>query len=357
MPKVLFIATHRPDRSPSQRFRFEQYLDFLEENGWQYDFSYLISAKADKVFYKKGHFIQKIFIIINGFFKRLKDVNRASEYDIVFIQREAFITGTTLFERKFSKSKAKVIYDFDDSIWLSNVSDANKKWNWLKNPNKTKDIIALADLVFAGNKYLADYATEVNKNVIIIPTTIDTEEYNPIPNKNDKICIGWSGSITTIQHFEYAIPFLTEIKNKYKDKVEIKVIGDNNYTNKALDIKGIAWNKESEIRELSSFDIGIMPLPDDEWSNGKCGLKGLQYMAIAIPTIMSPVGVNTEIISDGKNGYLATTKEEWISKIEALIEDKELRIKLGNKGRETVVNEYSVIAIKNKYLTYFNKLI
>lgn len=357
MPKILFIATHRPNRSPSQRFRFEQYLDFLKNEGWQYDFSYLISEEADKVFYKKGHFFQKIFIIINGFFKRLKDVNKASEYDIVFIQREAFITGTTYFEKKFAKSKAKVVFDFDDSIWLSNVSDANKKWNWLKNPNKTREIITMSNMVFAGNQYLANYAKETNNNVKIIPTTIDTNEYKKVIIENDKICIGWSGSITTIQHFEYAIPFLTEIKKKYQDKVEIKVIGDINYINQELDIQGIAWSKETEIEELSSFDIGIMPLADDEWSNGKCGLKGLQYMAIGIPTIMSPVGVNTEIIHDGKNGFLAHSNEEWISKIEALIESKELRLELGTKGRETVVNKYSVEAIKNDYLSLLKQLI
>lgn len=357
MPKILFIATHRLDRSPSQRFRFEQYLDSFKENGWQYDFSYLISEKADKVFYKKGHFFQKIFIIINGFFKRLKDVNKASEYDIVFIQREAFITGTTYFEKRFAKSQAKLIFDFDDSIWLSNVSDANKKWNWLKNPNKTREIITMSDLVFAGNQYLANYAKETNNNVVIIPTTIDTKEYKPMTGENEKICIGWSGSITTIQHFEYAIPFLTEIKKKYKDKVEIKVLGDSNYVNHKLGIQGIGWDKETEVKELSSFDIGIMPLPDDEWSNGKCGLKGLQYMAIGIPTIMSPVGVNTEIINDGKNGFLANSNDEWISKIEALIESKELRVKLGVKGRETVINKYSVEAIKDSYLSLLKQLI
>ena len=249
MPKILFIATHRPNRSPSQRFRFEQYLNIIKNEGWDYEFSYLISEKDDAIFYQKGHFIQKLLIILKGFFTRIKDVRRANTFDIIFIQREAFITGTTFFERKFNKSKPKVIYDFDDSIWLSNVSDANKKWNWLKNPNKTKEIIAVADLVFAGNQYLANYAKQVNHNVVIIPTTIDTEEYQRETSKKEKICIGWSGSITTIQHFEYALPFLTEIKNKYTDQIEIKVIGDENYVNHHLGIKGIAWKKNDEIKE------------------------------------------------------------------------------------------------------------
>jgi len=357
MPKILFIANHRPNRSPSQRFRFEQYLGFLKENEWVYDFSFLISEKDDAIFYKKGHFFQKIIIILKAFNIRWKDVSKASEYDIIFIQREAFITGTTFFEKKFSKSKAKVVYDFDDSIWLSNVSDANKKWNWLKNPNKTKKIIAVSDLIFAGNQYLADYAKQVNKNVEIIPTTIDTEEYKKISTTNDKICIGWSGSITTIQHFEYAAPFLLKLKEKYKDRIEFKVIGDKNYTHKELKINGIGWSKKDEIKELCSFDIGIMPLPNDKWASGKCGLKGLQYMALEIPTIMSPVGVNTEIIKDGINGFLAETENEWIEKISKLIDSQDLRNKIGIAGRETTIDNYSVEANKKKYLTLFTQLI
>lgn len=357
MPRILFIATHRPNRSPSQRFRFEQYLNYLKQEGWEYDFSFLISESADAFFYQKGHFFRKLLIIINGWFIRLGNVLNANKYDIIFIQREAFITGTTFFERRFSKSSAKVIYDFDDSIWLSNVSDANKNWNWLKNSNKTKEIISVADLIFTGNQYLSDYAKQVNDNVVIIPTTIDTEEYQKIHKENKKIYVGWSGSITTIQHFEYALPFLTELKNKYKDQIEIKVIGDGNYINRELDIKGIAWNKENEIEELSSFDIGIMPLPDDGWSSGKCGLKGLQYMALEIPTIMSPVGVNTEIIQDGINGFLAEDKQEWIEKISRLIESADLRDKIGKSGRKTVIEKYSVNTYKHKYLFYFNLLI
>jgi len=357
MPKVLFIASHRPNRSPSQRFRFEQYLGYLKNNGWDYDFSYLISEKEDTIFYKKGHFFRKIFIIAKAFFIRLKDVFNASKYDIIFIQREAFLTGTTFFEKRFSNSRARLIYDFDDSIWLSNVSDANAKWNWLKNPNKTKEIIALADLVFAGNAYLAAYAKKANSNVVVVPTTIDTNEYQRIPRENKKICIGWSGSITTIQHFEYALPFLEDLKNKYGDLIEIKVIGDKNYRNKELGIQGIDWNKENEIKELSTFDIGIMPLPNDEWSSGKCGLKGLQYMALEIPTIMSPVGVNTEIIKDGVNGFLAVNKQEWVDKISSLIDSVDLREKIGESGKETVLSNYSVEANKNNYLAFFNQLI
>jgi glycosyltransferase involved in cell wall biosynthesis len=176
------------------------------------------------------------------------------------------------------------------------------------------------------------------------------------PKVDKRICIGWSGSITTIKHFEFALPFLRELKKKYGTGISIKVIGDGTYVNEELGIRGLPWRKDDEIKELSSFDIGIMPLPDDEWAKGKCGLKGLQYMALGIPTIMSPVGVNTEIIQDGENGMLATAVEEWIAKIERLINDPDLRHKMGRKARQTVEEKYSVNAWKDRYLELFKDL-
>jgi glycosyltransferase involved in cell wall biosynthesis len=348
---------HRKDRSPSQRFRFEQYIDFLKENGYDYDFSFLITPEDDKIFYSPGNQLKKGLIVLKCFFTRLKDVLKVKQYDLIFIQREAFMTGTTFFEKQFAKSRAKVVFDFDDSIWMQNVSDANKKFSFLKDASKTSNIIALSDMIFAGNQYLADYAKPFNSNIRIVPTTIDTDEYQRMALPIDeKVCIGWSGSITTIQHFKFAVPALQKIKKKYGDRIKIKVIGDANYRNDELDVISLNWNKQDELKELSSFDIGIMPLPDDEWAKGKCGLKGLQYMALEIPTIMSPVGVNSEIIQSGVNGFLAVSDDDYVNALSTLIDDEILRKKIGAEGRRTVVEKYSVKAWQQKYLQYFNEL-
>ena len=138
--------------------------------------------------------------------------------------------------------------------------------------------------------------------------------------------------------------------------IYFKVIGDGNYVQEELGIKGHAWKRDTEIPDLQEIDIGIMPLPDDEWAKGKCGLKGLQYMALAIPTIMSPVGVNTEIIQDGENGFLATTIQEWVDKLSQLIDSAALRERIGVNGRQTVLSSYSVEANKQQYLKYFKEL-
>ncbi|QOI97184.1 MAG: glycosyltransferase family 4 protein [Flammeovirgaceae bacterium] len=356
MKSILFLDMHREGRSPSQRFRYEQYLTLLREKGFIVHHSFLLNETDDKIFYSHGKYLAKAWILLKSIARRIKDAARARQYDYIFIQREAFMLGTSFFEKLLSYSKAKIIFDFDDSIWMQQVSSTspNKKLNFLKNPGKTARIISLADAVVAGNQYLADYALRYNPSVTIIPTTIDTVLYVPREKKvSSVITIGWSGSKTTIDHFKEALPALEVIKEQYGSRVIIQVIGDSAYRNEKLEITGKAWSLDREVEDLLNFDIGIMPLPDDEWSKGKCGLKGLQYMALEIPTLMSAVGVNREIIRHGENGFLCSTTEDWIRYLSLLINDFELRQQIGKAGRVTVHERYSVYANSSRFLSLF----
>jgi len=355
VPKVLVISDHRFNRSPSQRYRYEQYIPFLEKNGFIFTYSPIISESDDKVFYSKGKLFIKGLIALKSLWIRFNDWMRFNKFDIIFIQREALFLGSTFFEQRAYKSKAKVIFDFDDSIWLMDTSPENKKYEFLKNPGKTKTNIKNAHLVIAGNKYLADFSKQFNSNTITIPTSVDCAFHKPIAELRgkEKVVIGWSGSISTIKHFESFTPTLKKLKAKYENKITFKLLGELNYINTDLLLKGDAWAAETEVQELNKIDIGLMPLPDDEWAKGKCGLKGLTYMACGIATVMSPVGVNKEIITHGQNGFLATTEEEWLNYLSQLIENKELRLKLGEAGRQTVIEKYSVEANKEKYFLAF----
>jgi glycosyltransferase involved in cell wall biosynthesis len=355
--KVLFVGLHRIGRSPSQRYRIEQFFPYLEAAGIEYDYSYLLNENDDKIFYSPGNYLGKLIILIKSTLKRLFEVFfKAGQYDFVFVQREAYMLGTAFFEKKYAQ-KSKLIFDFDDSIWMQNVSAANKNLAFLKNPAKTAEIIKASNLVIAGNSYLAEYAVRFNKNVLLIPTCIDTKEYRrdtDYAEKPDgKVCIGWSGSQTTIDHFRLIEPVLIDLKKKYADKIYFKVMGDASYSHKELGIKGIAWKRETEITELEEFDIGIMPLPHDEWTKGKCGLKGLVYMSMEVPSVMEGVGVNPEIIVHGENGLLASDSEEWFNSLSMLIDNYELRKKSGKNGRETVLEKYSVISNSEKFLSVF----
>ncbi len=364
MPSILFIADHRLKRSPSQRFRFEQYLTYFESCGYSWELSEIIIEKDDAVFYGAGNYFQKAWILLKSTFIRLNDVRRAKNFDIVFIQREALLLGSAFFEKQFYK-RSKVIFDFDDSIWLLDISAENKKFSFLKNPDKTKIAIKYAHSVIAGNAYLANYAKQFNSKVSIIPTTVDTNWHKPLANRtkswskseeNTKIVIGWSGSITTIKHFELAIPALKKLQQKYS-QLEIQIIAQSFYSNPELDIVSKIWNAKTEVEDMNAFDIGIMTIPNDEWAKGKCGLKGLTYMACGIATVMSAVGVNTEIIKHGENGFLIHDNEELENYLSQLIDDKTLREQLGNAGRETVLKHYSVEANKEHYLKLFEEFV
>lgn len=272
-------------------------------------------------------------------------------YKVVFVQKELFFMGPPFFEKLISL-QSKLIYDFDDAIWMRDVSEGNKRFAFLKNSSKTKEIIKISDLVIVGNEFLKRYALQYNQNVKIIPTCVDTEKYKRSkPYKdNSELCIGWSGSQTTTKHFDILSDVLYKLKQKYNNKILYKLIGDENYSNEKLSVKGIKWTYNTEIQNLEEIDIGIMPLPSDKWSEGKCGLKGLVYMSMEIPAVMSPVGVNKDIVSEGENGFLCTNEEDWINTLSNLIDNFQIRKDIGKQGRETILKEYSVEI--NQHLFY-----
>lgn len=359
MKKILFLTPYPLHSAPSQRFRLEQYLAFLPTSGIQYKVSSFLDEKTWAIFYKKGYTIKKIVGILKGILKRHYILFSLHQYDKLFIHREACLIGPTYFEWLYAKVfRKKIIFDFDDAIWIKDVSHVNKKLSWLKSPAKTSKIIGYATTVIAGNNYLAAYAKQFNTNVHIIPTTINTNYHYPrrTINEEKKIRIGWTGTITTNNHLKSLLPVLAELKNNYPH-IELVMISNAPIEDASIEITYKQWNKDTEIEDLSAFDIGIMPLPNDEWAKGKCGFKGLQYMALEIPTIMSSVGVNTEIIMDRVNGYLANSDKDWIEKLSRLIESKELREKIGKAGRKTVVESYSVKANKDRFLSIFHETI
>jgi glycosyltransferase involved in cell wall biosynthesis len=239
------------------------------------------------------------------------------------------------------------VFDFDDAIYLSAASAANRRFAQLKTPRKVANVARRARLVLAGNGHLANWASAYSDDVEVIPTTIDTDLYRPVGRPHDgPICVGWSGSPPTIEHLRLLEPVLLDLQRERG--VAIRVIGDASYRLNGADIEAHEWNARTEVEDLSPIDIGVMPLPDDEWSRGKCGLKALQYMALGIPTVMSPVGVNRAIARDGA-AILASSDTEWAQALRALIDDPELRARLGEIGRARVEKEYSVHAVAPRW--------
>jgi len=358
MPRVLFVAAHRRNRAPSQRFRFEQYLEHLQSVGIECVLSPLLSSDDDRLFYGRSSVLVKSWVLARGAVLRAKDVRRAAGFDAIFVQREAFFGGWPVFERAFKRTGTPLVLDFDDAIWLLDVSEANRRYGFLKRPQKTAEIAALADVVVAGNAYLAEYAKAHNQSVRLIPTTIDTSTYvRTAPHsRSGPVCIGWTGSTTTIKHFHQNVPSLLQVRRKWGERVKFRVVGDAAYVNEPLGVVGEPWRPDNEVETLCGMDVGIMPLPDDEWALGKCGLKGLQFMALEIPVVMEDLGANRDIVTDGLDGFLAKGKDAWVDKLSALVASIELRERLAAAGRQTVEARFSVNSQKDAYERLFRDL-
>jgi glycosyltransferase involved in cell wall biosynthesis len=355
--KVLFIASHRPGRAPGQRYRFEMYFDALREAGMEPELSYLLDAKDDAVMYKSGHYLEKAMIALRSYRKRLKDLKRIHEFDLVVIFREALMTRSLFFEQRLLKTGIPVIYDFDDAIWIRDVSVANKRIAWLKNPDKIRKILPGCTLVTAGNLYLSKFAAQYNNKVQIVPSTIDESFHFPLKREQKPyVTVGWSGSMTTLPHFERVVPVLKKLKAKHGDKLRLLTIGARCGVD-GLDIDYAEWSAERENELLNQIDIGLMPLPDTEWAKGKCGMKALLYMATGTPPVASPVGVNADIIMPGRNGLHASTDGEWFEAIDRLITDTALREQLGNQALKDVRLHYSKSAWKARLVEIYQHAI
>lgn len=354
MTKILFITPYPHQEAPSQRFRFEQYAGWLRENNFELTFTPYFDEKTWKLLYQKGKLFNKITHVITAYLKRFVLLFQLKKYDYIFIHREMAPIGPPIFEWLLAKVfRRKYIYDFDDAIWLPNYSEANSKFQRLKAYWKVNYVMKWANKITAGNDYLANYARQYNPNVQVIPTTIDTENYHNILTNHDEnqLIIGWTGTHSTMHYLEFIFPIIAELEQEFDFK--FRIISDKAPDTNLKSIEFVKWNKETEIADLAQIHIGVMPLKEDQWSEGKCGFKGLQYMALGIVSLMSPVGVNKIIVQNGVNGYIATTPEEWKAILKDLMQHPEKRKEIGLNGRNRVIDAYSVLSQKNNYLELF----
>ena len=357
--KILFLIPYPLKEAPSQRFRFEQYFDFLEERGFQISCKSFWDYPTWKILYKSGHLLQKILGFIKGVVRRLAVLFQLKKFDFVFIHRECLPIGPPILEFVIARIlKKKIIYDFDDAIWLPNTSEENKIVALLKWHSKVASICKWSYKVSCGNSFLANYARQFNTNVVVNPTTVDTINlHNPsyhFVKKSPSVVIGWTGTQSTIQYVKSLVPVLEKVAEKTSFPLRFLIIANKDPELKLKFVDFKTWSKKTEVEDLLQMDIGLMPLTDDIWAKGKCGFKALQYMALEIPALVSPVGVSTEIIDNGINGYWCSTTDDWVQSLEKLIEDKQLREKMGIAGRKKVIEHYSVSSNSSSFLRLFS---
>lgn len=351
--KVLFVVPYPVRHAPSQRFRVELFEPYMKEAGIDYKIAPFIDARTWHILYKQGSAAQKAWGIIKGYLKRLKTVLiDIHAYDVVFVHREAAPMGPPVFEWIISRLwRKKMIFDFDDAIWIPNTSKENKLVGWLKCFWKTAHTCKWSHTVIGGNDYLCDYAKKHNnKNVVLIPTCVDMDRmHNGLKEHTaGTVTLGWTGSHSTLPYLDEIVGALQYAEKHWQTR--FIVIANKEPELPLKNIQFISWNEKTEIADLLKIDVGVMPLKNDEWSEGKCGFKLIQYLSLGIPAVASPVGVNKVIVDNGVNGFVCSTQQEWQDALEKLVTNHELRRSAGLAGRKKMQEHYSIAANKDRFI-------
>jgi len=342
--------------APTQRLKYEQYFPALEREGYQFTISSFQTPRFWKIIYNKGKILEKAFWVLIGYLKRFFDLLRAPFYDGIFVNLWVTQLGWPFFEQLLFLFNNKVIYDLDDMVFLNNdVPGTNKLIAKMKGRRKPIILMRNAKYVIVCTPKLEEIALSLNKykRVIDISSTFNVQRFVAVKKyeQRDVTTIGWTGTHSTIAFLESLQPVLAELSKR--SRIKLLVIANKEYRMKDVDTEFIPWKEASEVEDLQKIEIGLYPIPANEWSLGKSSLKALTYMAIGIPFVATAYGTNYRIMENGIHGFLALTNEEWLQSLTTLISDVDLRKRMGTEGRKRVEEVFSLEANFEKYYKVF----
>jgi glycosyltransferase involved in cell wall biosynthesis len=335
----LLILTKYDRSGPSSRYRILQFIPYLESHGFRCTVQSLHTADYLETIYS-GRAKSPLYYL-GRLLARAQAVARASHYSAVFVQKEIAPYLPPWFELMLSAMRAKVVYDIDDAIYVPYSAPKRPAVRLLLG-SKIPAALRRSTVVLAGNPFLREYASRYNRQAVYFPTVIDPARYTASRSGGSVPVIGWIGSPGTVRFLEERADVLRDVA--LMSPFELRVIGVPALAIPGLDVKFVPWSEETEARELSACDVGIMPLPEDDWTKGKCGLKLLQYMACGLPVVSSPDGSAGSIVEHGVNGYIARSGEEWRLYLGALLDNEERRRLMGRAGRRRVEEHFSLEA-------------
>jgi glycosyltransferase involved in cell wall biosynthesis len=325
-----------------------QFVPYLEAAGHHCTVRPFSTRTLFRTLHQRGNLLTKIAHTVYCSLRRLADVLRAGRYDLVVIHREAFPFFTPAVERLVFARNRNVVYSFDDAVYAGHGESSSLRHPLLyrlKYSSGVNEVIARSVHVMAGNEVLASHARQFNDAVSIFPTVVDLDHYTLLPKAQDgdkAVTIGWSGYSSTAPYVAAIEAPLRRLAVDHPGRVRFLCIGAPDMKLDLPDFEALPFRLESVVEDLRKIDIGLMPMPDTPWTRGKCSFKAIQYMALGIPTIASPVGMNNDLIQHNENGLFASGPEEWYQSISRLVADAPLRSSLGMAGRATVAQGYSL---------------
>ncbi|MFU8831782.1 MAG: glycosyltransferase family 4 protein [Wenzhouxiangella sp.] len=339
----------------SSRYRTFQYLPHLEMAGIHCKISPLFDDEYLANRYRQGR--GSIPDLLRAFQRRIMAITRARSADLVVIEYELIPYYPALFEKLLARTGCRYVVDYDDALFHQYDHHRNPLVRTLLG-KKIATVMRHAELVLAGNSYLADYAGHAGaKRVEIIPTVVDLDRY-PLKVRERQthapLVIGWIGSPSTAKYLQTIAPALAEVCRD--GRALVRVIGSGAIDLPGVPVEVLPWNEATEVISMQTFDVGIMPLPDEPWARGKCGFKLIQYMACGLPVVASPVGVNAEIVEELGNGLLSASHDEWVKALCFMRDHPKERSRMGKAGRVKVETRYSLQVMAPRLVELLRRL-
>ena len=352
--RVLALASY-PVEAASTRYRLEQFVAPLSERGIKMTVRPCLDSRLFASLYRRSEMPRMALGLLRSALGRLGDVWEARRSDVLLVQREAMMFGPPLIEWLATRATGcPMVLDLDDATYVSYTSPTyGRLGSALKWFSKTNDLIRWARIVTCGNRSIAEYVSSRGGRAVIIPTVVDTELFRPAVRpghrkSEEPLVLGWIGTHSTYPYLESIFPALQQLRRGHRFRLKVIGAGRDEISVPGVEVESLSWSLEREIEDFQSFDIGLYPinagLYADQWAAGKSGFKAIQYMAVGIPYVVTPVAASAEIGEPNVTHFCAETQEEWRARLETLLTDASLRASMGEAGRRHATEHYTVPA-------------
>lgn len=344
-----------PFEAAATRFRVQQFIAPLAERGITVSLFPFFDARAFAEFYRRGSWPSTILSLIKATAHRVLHLFKVRGADVIFVQREAMVFGPPWFEWIVAKvMKRPMVLDLDDATYVSYTSPTygrlGRALKWFR---KTDDLIRWSAVVICGNSAIAEYVTSRGGRATIIPTVVDTEVFRPVAKAESDlpVILGWIGTHSTFPYLKSIFPVLSDLGRQHRIRLKVVGAATSEVEIPGVEVESLPWRLDREVADFQSLDIGLYPIDEsiyEGWASGKSGFKAIQYMAVGVPYVATPVGGAGEIGKPGLTHLTAGTADEWRSALEQLIRNPELRRAMGAAGRQHVTENYSLEAQAEK---------
>jgi len=354
---VLTLIPNQYGFSPGQRSSIELWEQVLKPAGIYVHYAPFESERLRQILYQSGHQLEKAAEMVRGYVERLRLLRNLQDYDAVFVYREAALLGPAFLEKMIARRGKPIIYQLDDPLYVPYRSPSNGYLSYLKFFGKVADICRLSSVVIVNSTHHREFASQYNKNIWQVPSIVDTKQYvfRPETLETERVCIGWSGSPTTVGNLRLVADALRELSPRIDHDVHL--IGGTRFDLPGVRYTAQMWNAETEVEDLRKMQVGMVPVPVNEWNKRKFFMKSAQYMALGIPPVATSIGSNPEVIEHGGTGFLADSTDEWVEYLELLIRDHDLRLRMSHKAAQVAQEQFSLEANAGKVIEAFRSAV